>query len=396
MPSARTPLPDEIKELIVLIRQGRLFDVQAWIAQGRPLQLPREGRFVLTPLLAAIGTGFHSMVEVLLKELHQVEDLDQLLEVAVHMRRLDLVELLHQFGARPASLSYESVANRGTPPILKWFEAHGLDLVTDNPIATAFINKWRLALGTYMRSKDRVPELRRQADIALRYHASQGNLKWVCLLLWAGADPRAKVPRIDVDYLDDDTALRDAVSGGHLEIVRKFNPDPERDDVTGLLYEAGFRPNREMVDLLLALGADPTAKKEESIVHCYMWSLERALDEDFCWIRDYRPILEILCLFAKRGARWTLPEGESFRSIRTSLGKAKPDRAIEVLNKLMDAGLFELDVFKDLMSSPRMKELLQLGRPGVVKLRKLAGLSDIPRKRGKRAISIRRYGLSPS
>ena len=33
--STRLPLPDDIKELIGLVRAGKLFDVQRWIADGK-------------------------------------------------------------------------------------------------------------------------------------------------------------------------------------------------------------------------------------------------------------------------------------------------------------------------------------------------------------------------
>jgi hypothetical protein len=65
MPKHRTPLPPEIKELIQLIRQGRLFEVQQWIKDGRPIRLPEEGHFIISPILAAMRTGFHSMIEAL-------------------------------------------------------------------------------------------------------------------------------------------------------------------------------------------------------------------------------------------------------------------------------------------------------------------------------------------
>ena len=36
------------------------------------------------------------------------------------------------------------------------------------------------------------PAVREQANIALRYHCKEGNVKWIALMLWAGADPYAK------------------------------------------------------------------------------------------------------------------------------------------------------------------------------------------------------------
>ena len=52
-----------------------------------------------------------------------------------------------------------------------------------------------------MSVRDTVPTANRQATMALRYHAADGNLKWVSLLLWAGADPRLPVPRLEIQTL---------------------------------------------------------------------------------------------------------------------------------------------------------------------------------------------------
>ena len=53
MPKHRTPLPPEIKELIQLIRQGRLFEVQQWLKEGKPYRLPQEGFFINSPMLGS-------------------------------------------------------------------------------------------------------------------------------------------------------------------------------------------------------------------------------------------------------------------------------------------------------------------------------------------------------
>src|SRR2546425_13037982 len=49
----------EPKELIRLCESGRLYEVEAWLAAGRSLIVPKEVR--KTPLRVAISTGFHSL-----------------------------------------------------------------------------------------------------------------------------------------------------------------------------------------------------------------------------------------------------------------------------------------------------------------------------------------------
>jgi ankyrin repeat protein len=77
--------------------------------------------------------------------------------------------------------------------------------------------------------RDRVPSARRQAAMALRVHAREGNLKWVSLLLWAGADPRLRVairnerePGTETEE-DGGTALEDAVIYGQAEAIKNLS-----------------------------------------------------------------------------------------------------------------------------------------------------------------------------
>jgi hypothetical protein len=53
----------DAKDLLRLCKEGRLFDVQNWIASGKSLCVPSDLR--TTPLKVALDAGFHSLVEVL-------------------------------------------------------------------------------------------------------------------------------------------------------------------------------------------------------------------------------------------------------------------------------------------------------------------------------------------
>ncbi len=62
-----TALPDEFRKLLDFVNQGRLFGLQEWIAAGKALQFDEvvgSRRYLLEE---AIRTGFHSVVEVLLR-----------------------------------------------------------------------------------------------------------------------------------------------------------------------------------------------------------------------------------------------------------------------------------------------------------------------------------------
>ena len=55
----------EAKQLFRLCKLGRLFEVQNWISSGNSLSVPAELR--TTPLAVALDTGFHSLVELLVR-----------------------------------------------------------------------------------------------------------------------------------------------------------------------------------------------------------------------------------------------------------------------------------------------------------------------------------------
>ena len=130
----------------------------------------------------------------------------------------------------------------------------------------------RTALGCYLDCKRQRPDLsdalQQQADMALRQACSDKNLKWVSLLLWVGADPRAKGLVVD-DLNDPDiandpearcSALQEACICGHVDIVKRLKPDPAHDDLGELLREASTFAKRDVIAYLLSLGADPNDK----------------------------------------------------------------------------------------------------------------------------------------
>jgi hypothetical protein len=202
--SKRDKLPDDLKELCGLCRAGKLFAVQRWIREGKRSRMPEEN-FSTSPVRIAIEQGFHSLVEVLLQDnVLSKDEKNEWLARAVDSRNLDVVELLAQYGADPSCVDFDSVLWSRDPGIIRWFIAHGLDLESDYMIARAFRDKHREFLGIYMSVRDQLPTARKQAAMALRYHASAGNLKWVSLLLWAGADPREPVPRLDDSEVDEE------------------------------------------------------------------------------------------------------------------------------------------------------------------------------------------------
>jgi hypothetical protein len=109
MPAVATK--EEAAELRTLVRAGRLFDVQAWLEAGKPF---RTNRFLSVPLfvpfepcVAAVETGFFSMVECFLHRKLLKRELNAMLSVAVQTHRPDLVELLFKEGANVDYVPFE-------------------------------------------------------------------------------------------------------------------------------------------------------------------------------------------------------------------------------------------------------------------------------------------------
>jgi hypothetical protein len=132
------------------------------------------------------------MVSVLLDagaEMDDIENHYSAMQHAIEKRRIDLVELMVAHGADPKTVDMRAVFDCYDPTIMKYFVEHGADLRTGLPIAGALSRRIQPALGVCRACIERNPDLKEQLNIALRSNCKVGNLKWVSLLLWAGADP---------------------------------------------------------------------------------------------------------------------------------------------------------------------------------------------------------------
>ncbi len=90
------------KELVRLCETGRLYEIEAWIQAGKSLTVPSEVRN--KPLTVAISTGFHSLVQLLLRHEESQEAKNDALRLAVRLRRRIFVDL---------AIAYDSVNGTG-------------------------------------------------------------------------------------------------------------------------------------------------------------------------------------------------------------------------------------------------------------------------------------------
>ena len=199
--------PAEATELIRLCETGRLYEVETWIRSGRSLTVPNEVR--KTPLSVAISTGSHSLIELLLRHEESQQAKNDALRLALQLDRPAFIELAVAHGADITSIPFVDVLMTGDRAVVASFLERGANPTTDYPFAHAFHKlRAKTTIGSYLDCRRNRPDLaehlRAQADTALRQFCQEGNLKWVSLLMWAGADPCPRGPALDdVEHIND-------------------------------------------------------------------------------------------------------------------------------------------------------------------------------------------------
>jgi hypothetical protein len=230
---------------------------------------------------------------------------------------------------------------------------------------------------------DLTEPLQEQADPALRQFCQEGNLKWVSLLMWAGANPRSRGPVLDdVEHGGNlewhTTALLEACGSGNIDILKRLKPTAV-DDLAGMLERAAFPAYRDILEYLFDLGAQPNDRPDggSSALEACM----RHLDwEDFERVHNgYGPTYltpahkvskgrEAIKLLLQRGAMWR-PEPSTLNDTRRTLYRLEPDVAVELMGLLLKTPGGE-DGVRGLLRVPRMRQHVascerQLARLGV-------------------------------
>lgn len=372
--NGRAKTYDKIKPLIDHCRAGRLFDVQDWIAAGKPVNLPlrpaKKAR-KKCPLRVAMEKGFHSLVQVLLEAGAQITDGSfNALDLALMDRRLDLIELLVAHGADVNSVSMVSVFETWDPAIMDYFIDQGADVETDSPLAGALCWKIRTALGVFKRHKDRFPSFQDQINMALRYHCSKGDLKWVSLLLWAGADPYAQLQSMSGEINDpeqDLCGLEIAAQNGHFEVLKLKNirliPDhPIAENLMRFTCQAG---NADFLTELISQGFDPTRHKDRgsslimTSICCLQWSFEWAWLDRHKLLSDTatrpRDNLKTIQILFEHGVKWTPIDRGEINHVRRALLKVSAECIVDLVGIMAQHNGCSRDVIVQLMGTAAMR-----------------------------------------
>jgi hypothetical protein len=170
----------------------------------------------------------------------------------------------------------------------------------------------------------------RQADMTLRFHAEDGNTKWVSLMLWAGADPWTRGPD-QLDDADDENPDEDddhlnavelAIARGNLDVLRLKKllaaSEVARPETLRLIEEACHAPDSQALSLLLERGHSPELLPDRgsaaitSLLHSMSWDFSYALAGAWPDTRSQRGIdssrarerMKMLHMLVARGAKW--------------------------------------------------------------------------------------------
>ncbi len=382
---------EDIKPLIDLCKAGKLFKVQEWIESGKPVNPPPSisGYRRKSPLEVAMDLGFHSLIQVLLEGGAEIDESRyRPLNHALDERRLDLVKLLVKHGVDIRSVAMASVFETWQPDIMKWFIEKGADVETENPLAYALSERIRTALGTFKQYKDRFPSFQEQANIALRHHCKEGNLKWVSLMLWVGADPYAKGPdswQEDPDPEDDQNALELAAGYRHFDVfsLKKVRLDPAKPELKGLLLEACYAKESDFLNKLLEKGFNPREYE-----NCGS-PLIGALLMSMSWYSDFNPWdtwrtnknkkrnldndrsrekIKMIHILAKHGAKWLPIDRSEIGDARRSLLYMSPDYTVEFIWIMTKYNACKPEALEELIRTPSIQSLISRHRPRINQL----------------------------
>ena len=186
---------------------------------------------------------------------------------ALQMRRMDIVTLLVEHGFDPRTVDMRQVFESWDPNMMDYFIDAGQTSKTGIRLPMPFADAYALRLRVFKKYRDLFPSIKEQANTALRYHCKEGNLKWVSLMLWAGADPYAPGPEDeDKDRASDYcglSAIALAALHRHYDIfgIKQLRLDPKHPGVKGTIYFLADDEGFPILKRLLEAGMGPKRRR---------------------------------------------------------------------------------------------------------------------------------------
>lgn len=375
--------PTEVEGLIELCQTGRIYAVERWIAQGRPIQAEsytlRERGFYGSPLTVAIQSHQNDLLMLLLCNGYQLNlEPEQPLDGALRERRWDLLELFLEWGADASRVDPESVLASYRTDLFERFWNAGVDYMRDDCLARylAETTSNRPLYGWVRRHQD-APGMQRTLAMALVQAIWKRREKAVHLLRWAGADPHMKVPLLEwrTSSIPDDeedlySGVQMAVSEGGGKLLRIMPVDAERDDIEELWEEVR---DPDAVDRLMAY--QPPRDWSRPILHNIHWITNDLLTKN---ADETRWCLERI---AHHGGRLTTVDKAEWGRLRKDIQRmSHPDARRWLLAWLSNPRFCSPSLYDDLVRTPRMRTLL--AEAGLTRCR--AGTPTARESRGRR------------
>ena len=384
--------PEDVRALHQMCREGRLYEVERWITEGKPIQVAPQtipkGTRSKTALQIALETGQHSLAVLLLSRGYQVElERYSPLDMALQARRWDLFDLLLEWGADLRSADVYTVLNTYNVELYERFRAAGYDLTERHEMGSILGHGTsnRPLLGFMKRYRAEDTKIQHELDIALGYHVRAGNEKGINLCLWAGADAHAPAPNPESGLSEDaDTeegeerftgwsAIEQAASEGHLTILQRLGPDPARDDFDNLYRYAKYGS----VIAFLA-----TIQPPKDLTSILSWHL-RWVGNPFPWA-SHVGTGTVEALLSCR-VRWEETNPDRVADIRRSILKVGDYDLKTILSRLRRSEVCAPETYQELVRTPSMQK--RLFAAGLLK--KL--VSEIERRRDELARLMSRY-----
>jgi hypothetical protein len=356
---------DNARVLHQLCREGRLYEVEHWIADGKPLQIApdaiRKGTHPKTSLEIALETGQHSLVSLLLKSGYRLE-LERYapLDLSLRARRWDLFDLLLEWGADLKSADVYTVLETYNNALYERFWAAGYDLTERHEMGSILGHSTsnRPLLGFLKRHRAEDPKLQMELNIALGCHARAGNDRGVALCLWAGANPHSPAPNLELGIAeepdDDDgddhfigwSAIGEAARAGHLTILKRLGPDPAPDDFDELYRLAKYE---------FIVGFLATIELPKDLTSILSWHLGM-LDNRFPWTdRTGTGAIEAIL---KCGVRWHETDPKKLGRVRQSLVKVADYNLRTITSLLRRPEICSPETFHELIRTPKIQQRL--------------------------------------
>lgn len=350
-----------LRDLHSLCREGRFYEVERWISDGRPLQLApeaiRKGARPKTALQIALETGQHSLCLLLLRSGYRLElERYSVLDLILDAKRYDLFDLLLAWGADIRSADVYSVLDTYNTNLYERLRSAGYDLTQRHEMGSylGHTTSNRPLLGFAKRHRKEDRKIQQELNIALGCHARAGSKKGISLCLWAGADPHVPAPCLEFgaeeeedpedeeDILVGWTAIEEAAGSGHLEILKRLGPDPNLDDFDSLYR---FAKVRWITDYLLTI--EPPQ------------DITSILASQLLTIDDRVPMDSIMALL-ECGVVWGEEDRQRIADTRRSLLKLDDYDLKRILSRLKEPTISTPGTYAELTRTPRMQKRLRV------------------------------------